>query len=84
MACAYSGGRPRPELEARGRLAVPGSLHREDLQVFCMHGDNMAPQLRDGAHFGGLPDDVHVVSGRVYALFAPHEGHYRAPRFSGR
>lgn len=74
MACVYSDSRPRPPLEPQGRLAVPGSLHREDLQVFCMRGDNMAPQLKDGAHFGVASTDVNVVSGRVYALFAPHEG----------
>ena len=74
MSCPYSDSKPRPEFAPAGRLAVPGSLHREGLMVFQMHGDNMIPLLPQNAHFGVDSADQDMISGKMYALFAPHEG----------
>ena len=74
MSCPYSDSKPRPAFSPAGRLAIPGSLQRDALMVFCMSSDNMAPLLPPQAHFGVDSSDLEITSGKLYAVFAPHEG----------
>ncbi|WP_297826664.1 helix-turn-helix domain-containing protein [uncultured Desulfovibrio sp.] len=74
MQCAYSDKAPRPELTAAGRISLPFSLGREGLLVLRMRGTNMNPLILPGAHLGVDTLDASVVSGQIYALFAPNEG----------
>lgn len=74
MHCAYSDKKPRPELTPAGKISLPLSLSREGLLVLRMRGANMSPLILPGAHLGVDTLDNNVVSGQIYALFAPNEG----------
>ena len=74
MSCPYSDGKARPAFSPAGRLAIPGSLQRDGLMVFRMSAGNMAPLLPPNAHFGVDSNDQEIISGKLYAVFAPHEG----------
>ena len=46
----------------------------EKTVVLEMAGENMRPVIMAGALLGVDTGDASVVSGKLYALFAPHEG----------
>ena len=72
--CVYTDDAPRPALALAGKISLPLSLTRDGLQVLRVRGANMAPLIFEGAHVGVDTLDTDVVSGRVYAIFAPNEG----------
>lgn len=72
--CGYSDDSPRPALNRAGKISLPLSLTRDGLQVLRVRGGNMAPFIVEGAHVGVDTLDTDVVSGRIYAVFAPNEG----------
>ncbi|WP_165174449.1 helix-turn-helix domain-containing protein [Desulfovibrio sp. ZJ369] len=74
MQCAYNDKASRPELTPVGKIALPLSLGREGLLVLRMRGANMSPLILPGAHLGVDTLDNTVVSGQIYAIFAPNEG----------
>ncbi|MDD3682900.1 LexA family transcriptional regulator [Desulfovibrio desulfuricans] len=72
--CVYTDDAPRPALALAGKISLPLSLTRDGLQVLRVRGANMAPLISEGAHVGVDTMDTDVVSGRIYAIFAPNEG----------
>ena len=74
MNCDYDDGQARPPLEVAGKISLPHSYMKESLAVMRMRGTNMAPTIMPDAHIGVDTMDRDVVSGSVYALFAPNEG----------
>ena len=72
--CVYNDDAPRPALALAGKISLPLSLTRDGLQVLRVRGANMAPLISEGAHVGVDTMDTDVVSGRIYAIFAPNEG----------
>ena len=72
--CVYSDEAVRPELALAGKISLPLSLTHDGLLVLRVRGSNMTPFITDGAHVGVDTLDADVVSGRIYAVFAPNEG----------
>ena len=74
MNCGYDDEQPRPSLEVAGKISLPHSYMKDSLAVLRMRGTNMVPTIMSDAHLGVDTMDRDVISGRVYALFAPNEG----------
>lgn len=74
MRCDYCDDQPRPSLELAGKISLPHSFMKDGLSVMRMRGTNMIPTVMSDAHLGVDTMDRDVISGRVYALFAPNEG----------
>jgi len=56
------------------RAVLPSRLPDKDVLVFLVRGAAMSPTLRDGALIGVNQRKRAVLSGQVYAVFAPNEG----------
>lgn len=74
MRCDYSDRKARPALTSQRSVCLPMSCLGEKTVVLEMAGDNMRPVVTAGALLGVDTGDASVVSGKLYALFAPHEG----------
>jgi len=74
MRSDYSDDQPRPSLDIAGKISLPHSFTRDGLCVLRMRGTNMIPTVMPDALLGVDTLDKDVISGRIYALFAPNEG----------
>ena len=72
--CVYSDDAPRPALVLVGKILLPHSLIHSGLLVLRVRSINMTPLILEGAYVGVDTIDTDIVSGRVYAVFAPNEG----------
>ncbi len=74
LACEYSDADERTAIHTQGRAVLPSRLLDKDVLVFLVRGAAMSPTLRDGALIGVNQRKRAVLSGQVYAVFAPNEG----------
>lgn len=74
LACAYADDEERTAIHTEGRTVLPRRLLGEGLLVFQVGGAAMAPALAEGALIGVDQKRRAVLSGKVYAVFAPNEG----------
>ncbi|MBE6442237.1 MAG: helix-turn-helix domain-containing protein [Desulfovibrio sp.] len=72
--CGYRDEASRPSLSVVGKISLPLSLTGGGVQVLRVRSGNMSPFIVEGAYVGVNTLDTDVISGRIYALFAPNEG----------
>ena len=72
--CAYEEGKPAPELQTSGKIALPQSYVNAQTLVFLIESDSFSPLIRRGAYVGVDTTRTHPISGEIYAVFMPHEG----------
>lgn len=74
MSCAFDGeGRPTA-LPPVGKLSLPLAFAGPHITTLRVEAPNMEPGILRGAYIGVDTSATGPISGRLYALYSPHEG----------
>lgn len=70
----YDDADAEPGQKGIGKLSIPLSLSGPSIQVVKVETGSMEPLINKGAYVGIDTAQKNVVSGEVYAIYAPFEG----------